>query len=77
MDERIAGLAWRKSSASVSNGQCVEVAPLQDGGVAMRDTKHRNGPTLLFSHSQWADFVEGMKAGEFDALVPTSASAAE
>lgn len=78
MDERAAGLEWRKSSASVGNGQCVELAPLEDGGVAMRDTKDRTeGPTLFFSRSQWVDFVGGMKAGEFDALVPSAPSAAE
>jgi hypothetical protein len=32
-------LAWRKSSYSSGNGQCVEIA-FHDGRVAVRDSKH-------------------------------------
>ena len=53
-----------KSSFSGPNG-CVEVA-VQKDGAALRDSKHRNGPVLEFSPSEWEAFVRGVKAGEFD-----------
>ena len=55
---------FRKSSFSSSNG-CVEVA-IQDDGVAVRDSKHRNGAVLEFSHSEWEAFLRGVGEGEFD-----------
>jgi hypothetical protein len=57
-------LVWRKSTLSVSNG-CVEVA-IQDDGVALRDSKDRSGPVLLFTRHEWEAFVGGVRAGEFD-----------
>jgi hypothetical protein len=58
---------WHKSTLSQANG-CVEVA-IQADGVAVRDTKDRNGPVLEFSRDEWAAFLGGVHAGEFD-LVP-------
>ena len=53
-----------KSSFSGPNG-CVEVA-IQDDGVAVRDSRNRDGAVLEFSHGDWAAFLRGVKAGEFD-----------
>jgi Domain of unknown function (DUF397) len=61
-------LAWRKASASGSNG-CVEVAPLADGGVAVRDSKNPSGPMLSFTRHEWVSFLDGLDKGEFDHLV--------
>jgi transcriptional regulator with XRE-family HTH domain len=59
-------LAWRTSSFSADNGNsCVEVAPLPDGRVAVRDTKDRTRPAQVYSAAEWAAFVAGVKAGEF------------
>ena len=55
---------WRKSSLSEANG-CVEVAVLDDG-VAVRDSKDRNGRVLLFTRHEWTAFIGGVGAGEFD-----------
>jgi hypothetical protein len=55
---------FRKSTFSGPNG-CVEVAFLEDG-VAVRDAKRRDGAVLEFSHSEWAAFLRGVAAGEFD-----------
>jgi hypothetical protein len=59
--------AWRKSSYSNGDGgQCVEVAPLTDGGMAVRDSKNPRGGMLRFTAGEWSAFVKGAKAGEFD-----------
>ncbi len=57
--------AWHKSSRSSGNGNCVEVAILDDS-VAVRDTKDRSGPVLVFTPAEWSAFVAGAKGGEFD-----------
>jgi hypothetical protein len=44
----------------------VEVAALPDGGAAIRDGKHPDGPVLRFGARSWRTFLAAMKAGEFD-----------
>ncbi|NYH76989.1 hypothetical protein FHR84_000303 [Actinopolyspora biskrensis] len=48
--------AWRKSSRSMNQGACVEVA-LGGEGVSVRDSKEPFGPVLTVSWRQWAMFV--------------------
>lgn len=43
------GLAWRKGKAGDPNGACVEVAPLPDGGIAVRNSRHPSGSALIYS----------------------------
>jgi len=60
-------LTWRKSSHSGgTGGECVEVALLPDGGRAIRDSKHPDGPHLHFTATEWAAFLNGVRDGEFD-----------
>ncbi|MDX2644321.1 DUF397 domain-containing protein [Streptomyces sp. PA03-1a] len=50
-------LDWFKSSCSGSQGDdCVEVAFGLDA-VHVRDSKDRNGPRLVVSPTEWADFI--------------------
>lgn len=61
-------VSWRKSAASLQGMACVEVGKTGDL-VLMRDSKDPDGPVLRFTPAEWAAFMDGMKAGEFDSLV--------
>ncbi len=55
---------WTKSSRCGTNA-CVEVA--RDGeSYLIRDGKDVAVPALRFSAAEWAAFVAGAKAGDFD-----------
>ena len=58
-------LVWKKSSACAGTANCVEVATLPDSGIAVRDSKDPQGPSLSFSRSEWVEFLSGARAGEF------------
>ena len=61
---------WIKATASGGNGSdCVEMRQ-HDGAVEVRDTKdHGHGPTLGFTKSEFAAWLDGAKRGEFDHLI--------
>jgi hypothetical protein len=46
----------------------VEVAPLADGGTAMRNSRHPDGAVLRFTAAEMAAFAAGVRDGEFDFL---------
>ncbi|GAA0968347.1 hypothetical protein GCM10009555_013560 [Acrocarpospora macrocephala] len=56
---------WRRSTFSGVNGECVEVAVVDDT-VAVRDSKHPSCAPLLFTPGEWVAFLGGVRAGEFD-----------
>jgi hypothetical protein len=61
-------IAWRKSTYSGALGNCVELAPLSDGSVAVRNSRHPSGPALVYTRAEIAAFMAGAKDGEFDDL---------
>ncbi len=56
---------WVKSSYSGPQGNCVEVARLSDGTVAMRNSRNPDGPALVFTSAEWEAFLNGARSGEF------------
>jgi hypothetical protein len=75
-----AGPAWRKSSHSGSNGNCVEIAWRQGAegiNIVVRDSKFPGREPLVFTPLEWAMFLERVKSGHFDVLAyPAAAFAA-
>lgn len=57
-------VSWKKATASQSEN-CVEVC-LDLEAVLVRDSKDITGPTLTFTRAEWAAFLTGARAGEFD-----------
>jgi hypothetical protein len=63
------GAHWVKSRHSNAEGNCVEVAALADGGIAMRNSRDPEGPALVYTSAEVAAFLAGAKDGEFDHLL--------
>jgi hypothetical protein len=61
-----AGASWRKSRHSGATGNCVELAPLASGEVAVRHSRFPHGPVLVYTRAEMAAFLAGAKDGEFD-----------
>jgi len=58
---------WIKSSFSgPTGGNCVEVAFLADGQIAVRNSRDVDGPALVFTSAEWDAFLRGARGGEFD-----------
>lgn len=64
----LGSVQWRKSTASNPSGNCVEVAGLPGGGVAVRNSRDPQGPALVYTKAEVAAFLAGVRNGEFDDL---------
>lgn len=62
-------LVWQKSRRSNPSGNCVEMATLPGGGVAVRNSRHPDGPALVYTRDEIVAFLEGARDGDFDHLV--------
>jgi hypothetical protein len=63
------GARWRKSARSSAQGNCVELARLSGSEVAMRNSRHPEGPALVFTDAELDAFLGGVKDGDFDDLL--------
>jgi Domain of unknown function (DUF397) len=63
------GVTWHKSHYSSPNGNCVEIAKLPGGGVAMRNSRDPNGPALIYTPAEFIAFLDGARDGDFDTLI--------
>ncbi len=61
-------VTWRKSRASNPCGDCVELARVAGGAVAVRNSRDPHGTALVYTPAEIAAFLRGAKAGEFDDL---------
>jgi Domain of unknown function (DUF397) len=48
---------WRKSSYSLGNGECIEIASSGDGDVVVRDSKNPDGVVLSCGPGEWRAFL--------------------
>jgi hypothetical protein len=60
---------WLKSWHSNPNGECVELAALPGGEIAMRNSRFPTGPVLLYTQAEITAFLAGAKDGAFDQLL--------
>jgi hypothetical protein len=68
----LTGATWIRSRRSgPTGGNCVEIAFLADGQIAMRNSRHPQGPALIFTRSEWDAFLGGAKDGEFGRPAPS------
>ncbi len=59
----VTAVAWRKTTYSGDNGgACVEVGTAGPA-VAIRDSKHPDGPQLAFAAEAWKAFTGQVKTG--------------
>jgi hypothetical protein len=69
--DQLHGLAWVKSRRSGPQGNCVEMARLPAGeGVAVRNSRHPDGPALIYTDVEIHALIRGIKDGDFDHLLP-------
>jgi hypothetical protein len=65
----LSGAQWRKSARSSAQGNCVELARLSGAEVAIRNSRHPEGPALVFTDAELDAFLGGVKDGDFDDLL--------
>ena len=58
---QLPGAAWQKSSYSNPSGNCVEMARLSAGQVAVRDSKRPGDPVLVFTRTEWSAFLSALR----------------
>ncbi|WP_328786162.1 DUF397 domain-containing protein [Streptomyces sp. NBC_00273] len=67
--DSLEGVTWVKSRHSGPTGNCVELAALGNGGIAMRNSRFPQGPALVYTRAEIVAFLDGAREGEFDSLI--------
>ena len=62
-------LSWRKRRVSNPSGNCVEMAELPDRQDAVRNSRHPDGPVLIYTRDEIAALILGARDGDFDYLI--------
>jgi hypothetical protein len=57
---------WRKSRRSNPSGNCVELAELGGGAIAVRDSRQRSGPALIYSRTEITILINQARSGGLD-----------
>jgi uncharacterized protein DUF397 len=57
---RSRAIAWRKSTFSAGDGDCVEVAPASDA-MLVRDSKNPQGPQLALPEIGWRGLLTSIR----------------
>lgn len=57
----LSAVTWRKSSISVDEGNCVEVAQIEDGRFAVRDSKFPDQGAVLFTSTEMSGWIKNLK----------------
>jgi hypothetical protein len=65
----IPDVVWRKSGRSNPSGNCVEVAELPTGEIAVRNSRYPDGPALVYTPAEIEAFIAGARDGDFDHLI--------
>ncbi|QFG26056.1 DUF397 domain-containing protein [Actinomadura sp. WMMB 499] len=67
------GLVWQKSRRSNPSGNCVEMAELPSGDIAVRNSRDPEGVVLVYTREEVEAFVGGAKDGDFDHMLVCAA----
>lgn len=60
----LSNATWRKSTRSNGQANCIEVANLDSGHHAIRDSKNPTGPALLITPTHWTTFTTALRTGK-------------
>ena len=64
------GVKWQKSLFSGNgNNNCVEMARLPEGEVAVRNSRDPDGPALIYTRAEVEALIRGARNGDFDDLI--------
>jgi len=66
---QLPGVKWQKSRRSNSQGNCVEMAELPTGEIAVRNSRFPDGPALVYTRAEIEALILGAKDGDFDNLI--------